>query len=338
MAAVLQDKEGTRITLEATSKDKSFVEYVSDKCEKESTILLYRPTVASCRYSLTDHPTSLKVVEDRTVILGSSEHIDTVSETSVSFGALQPGGVHKVEGLLIYKSRISTPTTARGDRDVMKIVIKDMNGIMGGIAISGDMAHLPELKKLKVREDVVVVSGVQYDQDQGCSSTRNTTIARSDASAPAVAGIGLTYRVCTVDRITPWARDVQSLAGNKWTTMTALASFTNLTKIDSIGYAAQPAAIRQISLLTITAADVLSVKIWPNEFALVTGAHLKSFSAKPPNEQLENLNTRLKNRSFAMHLRIRENPNTQYSQFQANVIGLELPPEFRFFNKKYKAE
>lgn len=81
--------------------------------------------------------------------------------------------VHKLEDLLIYKSRISTPTTFKGDRDVMKIVLKDKNGIMGGIAIRwGDMAHLPDLKRLRVRADVIVISGIQYDQDQGCSSTR----------------------------------------------------------------------------------------------------------------------------------------------------------------------
>ncbi|GAQ87033.1 hypothetical protein KFL_003260160 [Klebsormidium nitens] len=230
------------------------------------------------------------------------------------------------------------------------------------------MAHLPELKQLQVRGDVIIVSGIQYDQDQGCSSTRNTTIVKSDASAAAVAGIGLTYRVSTVDKILPWSRVIQSLSGSKWTTATILASFTNFTKIDSIVYGCydcsdsasrnpvthemfcdqgcQPGPLQDACVEVTVSVDIridsgpdtLSVKIWPNELALVTGAHLKSFSTKPPNERIDQLNTRFKNRSFAMHVRIRENPNSQYSQYQAKIIGLDLLPEFGFFNKKYKAE
>ncbi|GAQ79691.1 hypothetical protein KFL_000360070 [Klebsormidium nitens] len=367
-AAVFQDKEGNRITVEATSRDKHSVEYVSDKCAKESTILLYRPTVASCRYSLTDHPTSLKVTEGRTMIMKSEEEIVSIVETPVSFDALQPGGVHKIEGLLVYKSRVCKPMTSRGDREVVKIVIKDKSGIMGSIAIWGDMAHLPELKQLKVRADVVVISGVQYDEDQGCSSTRNTVICKSDASAAAVAAIGLTYRIVNEDRIMPWSRVVQSLAGNKWTAATVLATFINFTKVDSIAYgcyecsgaASRNPVTRQLfceqgcqpgpltdACVEVTVSvdirvdagpDVLAVKIWSNDFVVVTGTHLTSFSIKPPNEQLDNLNTRLKNKRFAMHLRIRENPNTQFSQYQANIVGIELPPEKGFFSKKYKAE
>ncbi|GAQ88595.1 hypothetical protein KFL_004420090 [Klebsormidium nitens] len=47
--AVLQDKSGARMTVEAVSKDKNFVETVSKQCSKGNTILLYRPVVASCR-------------------------------------------------------------------------------------------------------------------------------------------------------------------------------------------------------------------------------------------------------------------------------------------------
>ncbi|GAQ92933.1 hypothetical protein KFL_012090010 [Klebsormidium nitens] len=369
MQVVLQDKEGARITVEATSKNKQFVQSVSDRCCKDNTILLHRPVVTSCRYSLTDKPTSLKVQEGRTLIQDSEEHIDQIQEPAVGFDALQPGGVHKIEGLLIYKSRVSTPATARGDRDVRKIIIKDRQGIMGSIAIWGSMAHIPEIKDLKVRDDVIVVGGVQYDMDQGCSSTTwNTTITVTGQAAAAIAGIGLTYRVSTVDKIVPWPRVVQSLAGNKWTTTTVLGSFIQFTKIDAIGYGCndcsstasrnpvtkelfcdqgcKPGPLRDACVeVTVTAdiridggPDSISVKIWPNEFPVVTGTHLESFCTKPPNEQLDNLNIRLKNRNFAMHMRIRENPNTQFSQYQANLVGLDLPPNFGFFNKKYKAE
>ncbi|GAQ92911.1 hypothetical protein KFL_011970010 [Klebsormidium nitens] len=366
--AVLQDKSGARITVEATSKDRSFVETVSSQCSKGSVILLYRPVVTSCRFSLTEHPTSLKIEEGRTLISESAEYIDTVAELPASFGSLQPGGVHKLEGLLIYKSRVSTPATSKGDRDVRKIIIKDKQGIMGSIAIWGTMAHLPTLKKLKVRADVINITGVQYDADQGCSSTRTTTITTSGASAASIAGIGLTYKTSSEDKILPWSRVVQTLAGSRWTAATVLASFINFTKVDSIAYgcydcngtASRNPVTQELFCdqgckagplddacveVTVTVdiridagPDSLSVKIWPSDFALVTGTHIESFCVKPPSDQLENLNTRLKNRSFAIHMRIRENPNTRFSQFQANIISLELPPQIGFFNKRCKIE
>ncbi|GAQ93626.1 hypothetical protein KFL_017270010 [Klebsormidium nitens] len=230
------------------------------------------------------------------------------------------------------------------------------------------MAHLPTLKRLKARGDVITITGVQYDADQGCSSTRNTTITTSDTPAASIAGIGLTYKTSSDDKIMPWSRVIQTLAGNKWTTVTLLASFLNFTRVDSIVYACYdcdgPASRNPVTRelfcdqgckpgplddacveVTVTAdvridagPDTMSMKIWPNEFALVIGTHIESFCVKPPAEQLENLNTRLKNRSFAMHVRIRENPNTRFSQFQANVIGLDLPPQSGFFSKKCKIE
>lgn len=79
--------------------------------------------------------------------------------------------VHKLEGLLVYKSRVSKPATSRGERDVAKLVMKDKKGVMGGIAFWAEQAHLPVLRGLRSRNDVIIVTGVQYDPDQGCSST-----------------------------------------------------------------------------------------------------------------------------------------------------------------------
>lgn len=50
IAAVLQDKEGSKITVEAVNRDATFLQYISDKCAQDETIILYRPVVTSCRY------------------------------------------------------------------------------------------------------------------------------------------------------------------------------------------------------------------------------------------------------------------------------------------------
>lgn len=64
--------------------------------------------------------------------------------------------VHILEGLLVFKSRISKPATSRGERDVAKLIIKDKKGIMGSIAFWGELAHLPQLRALRARMDAIV--------------------------------------------------------------------------------------------------------------------------------------------------------------------------------------
>lgn len=49
MAAVLQDKDGCKITVEAQSKDRQFLQSVCDKLQLDNTVRLYRPMVTSCR-------------------------------------------------------------------------------------------------------------------------------------------------------------------------------------------------------------------------------------------------------------------------------------------------
>ncbi|GAQ93424.1 hypothetical protein KFL_015160010 [Klebsormidium nitens] len=220
---------------------------------------------------------------------------------------------------------------------------------------------------MKARRDVVVITAVQFDREQGCSSTRNTQIVLTNKPALEIAGIGLSYRVATTDDVTPWSRVTQSFAGTKWISATILATFAGFQRIDSVAFGCYkcggsasrhpltgdiycdlgctPEALSNFCV-EVTATvdvrvdagpDVITAKVWPNEFPLVTGAHMESFSKQPAHEQVDSLNTRFKNHTFAMHVRIRENPNTQYSHvnpYQANIVSLDLPPEFGFFGTK----
>lgn len=58
----------------------------------------------------------------------------------------------------------------------------------------------------------------------------------STLPAPEIAGVGLTYKVSTVEKISAWSRVVQSLMGSKWMTTIILGTFIDFEKIDSIVY------------------------------------------------------------------------------------------------------
>lgn len=49
IAAVLQDKDGTKITVEAQSKDRHALQALTEKLALDNTVMLYRPTVTSCK-------------------------------------------------------------------------------------------------------------------------------------------------------------------------------------------------------------------------------------------------------------------------------------------------
>lgn len=80
--------------------------------------------------------------------------------------------MYKLEGLLIHKSRSENLETSRGACDVVRLTLKDGRGEIGIVSVWGDQAALPIIREARVRKDVLVISGVQCDVEQGFGSTR----------------------------------------------------------------------------------------------------------------------------------------------------------------------
>lgn len=57
-------------------------------------------------------------------------------------------------------------------RDVVRLTLKDMDGIIELVTIWGEQCHLKVVKDARVRKDILVITSVQHDRLQGFSTTR----------------------------------------------------------------------------------------------------------------------------------------------------------------------
>lgn len=74
--------------------------------------------------------------------------------------------------------------------------------------------------------------------------------------------------------------------------------------------------------------------MYANDFPVVAGMYLEDFVIRSAEHQVRALDTRFKNKTFAMHVRMKQNPGFFNTTVLVNLTSLELLPAANILEKR----